>query len=164
MKILYFGGQKSGKTSLAIKKTLETAGTLKPFYVATYLDNYNDSEMKKRIKNHQNERQDDFITIEEGYDLSSIMDENRTYLIDCVSMWILNNMEKSEEVLIFEIQKLLSSSNNIIFIINDVSSGIIPLDKISRKFVDLTGIIGQEIAKACDEVYQINFGIQRKIK
>jgi len=164
MKILYFGGQKSGKTALSIKKTLEISTDKKPYYVATYLDNYNDSEMKSRIEKHQLERRDDFITIEEGLDLFSKMSENETYLIDCVSMWILNNMEKSEKVLIFEIQKLLNSPNNIIFILNDVSSGIIPLDRISRRFVDLTGIIGQEIAKSCNEVYQINYGIQRRIK
>ena len=164
MKVLYFGGQKSGKTSLSIQKSKELARDKKPFYVATYLDNYDDSEMKKRIKNHQIERRDDFITIEEGVDLYSKIGENETYLIDCVSMWILNNMEKSEEVLIFEIQKLMKSKNNIIFILNDVSSGIIPLDKISRRFVDLSGIIGQEIAKSCDEVYQVNYGIQRRIK
>ncbi len=164
MKILYFGGQKSGKTALSIKKTLEITGDKKPFYIATYLDNYNDSEMKKRIQNHQTQRRDDFITIEEGLDLFSKMSENETYLVDCLSMWILNNIEKSEETLILEIQKLLSSTNNIIFILNDVSSGIIPIDKISRKFVDLTGIIGQEITAMCDEVYQVNYGIQRRIK
>jgi len=164
LKILYFGGQKSGKTSLSIVRTKEISRNQKPHYVATYLDNYDDKEMKTRISRHQAERRDDFITIEEGVDLNGILKENQTYLIDCISMWILNNMEKSEEVLISEIQKVMCSRNNIIFIINDVSSGIIPLDKMSRKFVDLTGIIGQEIAKACDEVYQVNYGIQRRIK
>lgn len=164
MKILYFGGQKSGKTSAAITKTLEITADTRPYYVATYLDNYDDAEMKKRILKHQVERCDDFETIEEGMDLNSILEENQTYLIDCVSMWILNNIEKSEEVLISEIQKLMKSKNSIVFIINDVSSGIIPIDKMSRKFVDLTGLIGQEIAKACDEVYQVNYAIQRRIK
>ena len=164
MKILYFGGQKSGKTSLSISKTKEISQNKKPIYVATYLDNYDDKEMKTRIINHQDERRDDFITIEEGLDLNSILEENKTYLIDCISMWILNNIEKSEKVLISEIQQVMKRKNNIVFIINDVSSGIIPIDKISRKFVDLTGIIGQEIAKNCDEVYQVNYGIQRRIK
>ncbi len=164
MKILYFGGQKSGKTSLAIKKTLELSSPQKPYYVATYLDNYDDKEMKKRIKNHKIEREDNFITLEEGVDLSSVVNENGTYLVDCISMWILNNIEKSEKTLTYEIETLMKTQNNIIFIINDVSSGIIPLDKMSRKFVDLTGIVGQVIAKHCDEVYQINYGLQRRIK
>ncbi len=117
MKILYFGGQKSGKTSLSIKKTLEISGEKTPFYIATYLDTYNDSEMKKRIKNHQIERRDDFITIEEGHDVFSKLEDDETYLMDCVSMWILNNMEKEEEVLRYEIQKLLKSKNNMIFMV-----------------------------------------------
>ena len=53
---------------------------------------------------------------------------------------------------------------NIIFILNDVSCGIIPLDKESRRFVDFSGLIGQELAKLCDEVYEVKYGIERRLK
>ena len=62
MKLFYFGGQKSGKTSCASKRALEIALN-KPYYVATYDNSYNDKSMQERIKRHQIERQDDFISL-----------------------------------------------------------------------------------------------------
>jgi adenosylcobinamide kinase/adenosylcobinamide-phosphate guanylyltransferase len=47
---------------------------------------------------------------------------------------------------------------------NDVSSGVIPIDSISREFVDLSGIVGQIVAKNCDEVIKVEYGIENKIK
>jgi len=165
MKILYFGGQKSGKTSLAIKKVLKLSGDKKPYYIATYLDNYDDKQMKKRIKDHQLQRSDDFITIEEGFDLKSAVQKCDTVcLIDCLSMWILNSIERKEEEIFKDIEELMQLENDIVFILNDVSSGVIPIDSISREFVDLSGIVGQIVAKNCDEVIKVEYGIENKIK
>ncbi len=69
MKILYFGGQKSGKSSLAEKKALEIS-TNKPYYIATYDNSYDDKEMKKRVNRHKEQREEKFTTIEEAYDLT----------------------------------------------------------------------------------------------
>jgi adenosylcobinamide kinase/adenosylcobinamide-phosphate guanylyltransferase len=131
--------------------------------VATYLDTYNDKEMQKRILNHKNERQNNFLTLEEGLDLT-VLKEGETYLIDCLSMWILNHLEEDIEVLITQLETLFSKQANMVFILNDVSRGIIPLDKQSRKFVDFSGIIGQVVAKNCDEVYEVCYGIERQLK
>ena len=97
MKIFYFGGQKSGKTKAGIKKALELSKDEKPYYVATYDNSYGDLSMSERINKHIIERKDDFITIEESHDLTKVIKANKTYLIDCVSMWILNNLEEKEE-------------------------------------------------------------------
>lgn len=163
MKVLYFGGQKCGKTAAAIAKSLVLSPHKKPIYVATYLDTYNDEEMQERIINHKNERQNQFVTLEEGFDLT-VLKEGETYLVDCLSMWILNNLDKTKEELISQLQTLLRKDVNVVFILNDVSRGIIPLDKQSRKFVDCSGIVGQVVAQACDEVYDVSFGIVRQIK
>lgn len=163
MKVLYFGGQKCGKTAAAIAKSLVLSPHKKPIYVATYLDTYNDAEMQERISNHKKERENHFITLEEGFDLT-VLKEGETYLVDCLSMWILNNLDKTKEELIAQLQTLLKKDVNVVFILNDVSRGIIPLDKQSRKFVDCSGIVGQVVAQACDEVYDVSFGIVRQIK
>ena len=164
IKIFYFGGQKSGKTNAGIKKALELSKDEKPYYVATYDNSYNDSSMIERINKHIIERKDDFITIEESHDLTKVIKPNKTYLIDCVSMWILNNLEENEEVLKEQLRALFKIDANIIFILNDVSCGVIPFDKESRRFVDFSGILGQELAKLCDEVYEVKYGIEKKLK
>ena len=160
MKILYFGGQKSGKSSLAEKKAL-TLSTEKPTYIATYHDSYADREMQERIAKHQAQREENFITIEEPKDLVKVIKEG-TYLVDCVSMWILNNLD--EEVLLSQLETLSKLDTNIVFVLNEVTSGVIPMDKESRKFVDLTGIIGQKLAQICDEVYEVKFGLEIRHK
>ena len=161
-KILYFGGQKSGKSLLSEKKTLEIAQN-KPFYIATYDNSYYDSEMKNRIEKHQLQRSDKFITIEETRDLPKVIKKGETYLVDCLSMWILNNMDTESE-LFSQIKSLKECDANIVFVLNEVTSGVIPMDKESRKFVDLTGMIGQEIVSVCDEVYEVKFGLEKRLK
>jgi len=162
-KILYYGGQKSGKSLLAEKKTLNLA-TSTPYYIATYNNAYEDKEMQRRISKHQSQRQENFITIEEPLDLTKIITPNNTYLIDCISMWILNTLDKTEEELLSQLSTITQIESNIVFVLNDVTTGVIPMDRESRKFVDRTGIVGQYLSKISDEVYEAKFGIEIKIK
>ena len=164
MKVLYFGGQKSGKTSAASKKTLELAKNTKPYYVATYDNSYNDSSMQDRIDRHLEERVDEFLTIEEPKDLTKVIKNNNTYLVDCISMWLFNNLELSEEILKQQLKDICKIDANIVFVLNDVSCGVIPFDSQSRKFVDFSGLIGQELVKLCDEVYEVKYSISKKLK
>ena len=164
MKVFYFGGQKSGKTKAGIKKALELSKDEKPYYVATYDNSFCDDSMQNRIDKHIIERKEDFITIEEPKDLTKIVEVNKTYLIDCVSMWLFNNLQNSEDSLKQQLQEICKIDANIIFILNDVSCGIIPFDKESRRFVDFSGLIGQELAKLCDEVYEVKYGLERRLK
>lgn len=163
MKILYFGGQKSGKSAMAETKALELA-TQKPIYIATYNNNFGDTEMEQRVTKHQANREAKFITIEEPKDLTKVIKEGGTYLVDCLSMWLLNNITLDENELLAQLNIIKNLNANIIFVLNDVSSGVIPLDNLSRKYVDMSGIIGQFVARFCDEVYEVKMGIEIKIK
>ena len=163
-KIFYFGGQKSGKTKAGSKKALDLAQNSKPYYVATYDNSYGDISMNERINRHISERKDDFICIEEAKDLTKVVESNNTYLIDCVSMWLLNNLLKSEDELKQQLRTICKIDANIIFILNDVSCGVIPIDTESRKFVDFSGLLWQELASLCDEVYEVKYGIERRLK
>ncbi|PLY05304.1 MAG: cobinamide phosphate guanylyltransferase [Arcobacter sp.] len=163
MKILYFGGQKSGKSTLSEAKALELSKN-KPYYIATYDKSFDDKEMNLRVLKHQNQREERFITIEEPLNIVSKIEEGNTYLVDCISMWILNNIENSEEELVKQLEDIKNIDANIVFVLNDVNSGVIPFDKQSREFVDLTGIIGQKLASFCDEVYEVKLGLASRLK
>jgi adenosylcobinamide kinase/adenosylcobinamide-phosphate guanylyltransferase len=164
MFVLYFGGQKSGKSKLAEKKTLQLSKNKKPYYIATYDNSYGDKSMASRIKQHKLQRKNRFKTIEEQNNLVKVIKDKNTYLVDCVSMWLLNNLELKQSKLLKQLKKLSKIDANIVFVLNDVNSGVIPIDKISRKYVDLSGIIGQYLAKICDEVYEVKLGIQKQLK
>jgi adenosylcobinamide kinase/adenosylcobinamide-phosphate guanylyltransferase len=164
MKVLYFGGQKSGKSRLAEKKSLTLTYDKKPHYIATYDNSFNDQEMAERIYTHQWQREDMFESIEEPFDLPMVIEEKGTYLVDCISMWILNTLDMPIKELFEQLEALEKKDANIVFVLNDVSSGVIPMDKESRTFVDRTGIIGQKLAAFCDEVYEVKLGLPIKLK
>ena len=163
-KILYFGGQKSGKSFLAEHKALLLAEDGIPYYIATYDNSYNDTEMQERICKHQNQRQHSFISIEETKYLERAIKLGQTHLIECVSMWILNTLNEHETVLLKQLEHLLSLDANIVFVLNNVTEGVIPFDVESRKYVDRSGVVGQKLAALCDEVYEVKLGLEVRLK
>lgn len=163
MIVLYTGGQKSGKSLLAEGKTLELAKE-KPYYLATA--EVFDEEFKERVKRHLVQRGDAFITIEEPCSLSeAIASCDDAILIDCLTVWI-NNMifYMREEEISTEIEKLLDSGKDIVMVINEVGCGIIPGDKLSRKFADLSGQVAQQVARRADEVHFCSAGLSLRMK
>jgi len=165
MKVLYFGGQKSGKSSLAEAKTLALATTsCLPLYIATYDNSFNDPAMQQRIDHHIDYRKQNFETIEQTRDLPQVIKPGQTHLIDCVSMWIFNNIETSQALLLAELEQVCNIEANIVFVLNDVGNGVIPADPLSRRFVDLSGILGQFIAKQCDQVFEVKYGLTNQLK
>jgi len=162
MKVLYVGGQKSGKSSLAEKKALELA-LKKPYYVATYDKSYSDIEMQRRIQKHLDRRKEQFITVEESLELDRVIEAGESYLVDCLSMWIMNLLEAGKDYETI-LENILQTDANIVFVLNDVSKGIIPENQLSRRYIDHTGVIGQIVAAACDEVYEVVVGLPKKLK
>jgi adenosylcobinamide kinase/adenosylcobinamide-phosphate guanylyltransferase len=162
MKTLFFGGQKSGKSSMAEAYALEHAQDRALYYVATYNAAYNDDEMTKRIAKHRKSRDKRFITLEAPHDIAgAIKDMSGIYLIDCISMWLFNTIESTQEAQCEHIRTLLQQPADMIFVLNDVGSGVIPIEKLSRDFVDRSGIIGQLLAQGCDNVYEVKYGMKR---
>lgn len=142
------GGIKSGKSSYALKlgerfdKKLYIA-TAEPF----------DEEMKKKIALHRKERVNGWDTIEEPINLIHAIEKGVNYdfiLIDCITMWINNLIyyEKDAEKYADELLDFLKVFNtkNIVFVTNEVGLGIVPMDEISRRYVNLLGITNQKIA------------------
>jgi len=79
MIVLYYGGQKSGKSKLAEKKARKIArkNNQKPYYIATYDNSYFDDEMKERVNTHKKQRKNYFHTIEETRDLEKMSLKNQ---------------------------------------------------------------------------------------
>lgn len=164
-KILFIGGVKSGKSLLAEQKILEMADSKTPVYLAT--SECFDAELAKRIQKHQAQRGQGFTTLEEPLNLvDSIPDTPIPVLLECLSMW-LNNMlhhDKNETQIECEIERLIFIPNDLVMVINDVSSGVLPENRLARKYVDLNGRMAQRIASECDEVYHCIAGIATRIK
>lgn len=155
MRIFITGGIKSGKSFYALTRAREKEG--KRGFIATAL--VKDEEMANKIKKHQIERGSDFETIEEPYELSrAVRFADRKYavtVIDCLNMWLMNLMEEKidiEREAANLISTLKSVTTNFIIVSNEVSSGIIPADEVTRRFAEELSILNAEVAKVCDEV------------
>ncbi len=164
MKTLFIGGIKSGKSFLAEQYALKSAKR-KPIYLAT--TEFIDTEMSERIEAHKTQRQDKFSTLEEPLRISKpISESSDLVLVECLSMWI-NNMlyhQKNFSHIKEEIESIMKLDKNVVFVLNDVGSGIIPDNKLAREYVDISGKISQIVARDCDEVFHVIAGIGTKIK
>ena len=80
------GGQRSGKSSYAMKIALERSP--KPTYIAT--SRIWDEEHRKRILRHKSERESGWENLEQEKYLSLEDVNNKVVVIDCVTLWCTN--------------------------------------------------------------------------
>jgi adenosylcobinamide kinase/adenosylcobinamide-phosphate guanylyltransferase len=163
MKVLFTGGQKSGKSTEAEKMAISLA-TSKPYYLAT--SEIMDRELERRVELHKKQREDRFITVEEPLNLSDTINScDDVVLVECLTIWINNMLHYDKRDDIFsELEKVLSLKNDMVFVLNDVGLGIIPENKLAREFIDISGKVGQMVAASCDEVYYVTCGIRSQLK
>ena len=164
MKTLFIGGIKSGKSRLAEAHVLNTPHT-SPLYLAT--SQITDDEMALRIERHKQQRDTRFTTLEEPLHLErALASVNAPVLIECISMWINNMLYHGfdEEAIFQKLKRLLQQDNEIVFVMNDVGSGIIAGNALSRRFADINGTAAQRIAASCNTVYHVIAGIAVRIK
>jgi adenosylcobinamide kinase/adenosylcobinamide-phosphate guanylyltransferase len=163
--ILIGGGARSGKSRYALEKARAIEGTRA--FVAT--GHPSDEEMTARIARHRQERGEEFTTIEEPIELARALQANfDAMVVDCLTLWLSNIMFANKDC-DAEIDALLSAAQSatgtIIFVTNEVGSGIIPTDHaLSREFRDRAGILNQRVAAIAQEVYWMIFGQALKVK
>lgn len=168
--ILVTGGVRSGKSSYA-QRIADSSG-LKVFFIATAEEL--DGDMKKRIKAHKRSRPDGWVTIEEPFKLKnaliSLPSGKKAVIIDCLTLLISNLIQKgrSDDQIINEIKAALKAARAkaevTVIVTNEVGSGIVPLNALSRRFRDLQGKINQIAAKEADRVCLLVSGIPVQVK
>ena len=165
-KILVTGGNRSGKSLFAEELTLSFGK--KPSYLATAINI--DDEMNKRINVHKKRRKNLWYEYESPLNLIETLkktDKDSPILIDCITLW-LNNIfykKKNWRTEVDKFSKFLVNLNQpLILVTNEVGSGLIPINKLSRNFQDASGITNQILASVCDDVYLVVCGIPTKIK
>ncbi len=163
-KIIFItGGVKSGKSSCAVKLA---HGYKRRAFLATAVAF--DDEMKKRIEEHKKRRGDLFETKEEPVYLSKALKSIRNAdvcVVDCITVWMGNLMHynKPEEIDNFK-TVLKDLTFDLIIVSNEVGMGIMPDNRMARRYLDLLGELNREIAEMADSVFLMISGIALKIK
>lgn len=182
--VLITGGARSGKSTYAEKLAKEAKGGV--LYIATSIPF--DDEMKDRVKKHKERRPDNWYTFEGYKDLKQVFCNEKLHfnliLLDCVTIMVTNLMlEQSgdnfdalnnsdidimESEILNEIAEFIDAADKnlktIIFVTNELGSGIVPEYKMARVFRDIAGRVNQYIASRAQEVYMVVCGIPVKIK
>ena len=168
--ILITGGCRSGKSRYALKIAKNIAENNKIF-IATCVAY--DDEMKQRILRHKKERDNSWKTIEEPYSISKAIKNNKSksvIVVDCLTLWVNNLLFKhmDEDNIINKVKELIKvlneSSCPVILVTNEVGSGIVPENDLSRRFRDIAGFANQKIANCADKVYLMVAGIPLTVK
>ncbi|MEW6557754.1 MAG: bifunctional adenosylcobinamide kinase/adenosylcobinamide-phosphate guanylyltransferase [Elusimicrobiota bacterium] len=164
--IFILGGVKSGKSSFALKlvqkrKNVVFAATAIPF----------DFEMQKKIVKHKKSRPQNIKTIEVKNKISEILKENfDTVIIDCLTVFVSNRILSNitERRIIDDIKSTIiavkKKGRSAIIVSNEVGMGIVPKNKLARKFRDILGNINQAVSEIADKVYLMVAGIPVGVK
>jgi adenosylcobinamide kinase / adenosylcobinamide-phosphate guanylyltransferase len=167
--MIYFitGGARSGKSSYAQKLALELSS--EPIYIAT--SRVWDDDYKKRIERHKKDRDSRFISMEEEKFISKLEVENKTIVIDCITLWLTNfftdnknDVEKTLEETKLELNKIFQKNCSLIIVSNEIGMGVHAESESGRKFTDLQGWTNQFIAERADKVFLMVSGIPIQIK
>ena len=159
------GGCRSGKSRYALDYADRHFS--KKIYLATC--EALDEEMAQRIERHKKLRGPEWRTIEEPI---QIVDQIRLHgdrveviLLDCLTLWLSNLLIKWDDDLriIKETERLIDtieqSQTSFLIVSNEAGMGIVPVDPLSRRFRDLSGMANQKMAEAAHTAILMVSGI-----
>ena len=173
MATLILGGARSGKSRYA--ETLAIDSGKQVIYFAT--GQARDEEMAARIFRHQQDRSRYWQTVEEPIHLAAALethaDQNRCLLVDCLTLWLSNILFDEQGQLqeqLFKQQKqwlldtVATLAGQVILVSNEVGLGVVPMDAMSRRFVDEAGRLHQQLAQCCKRVVLVTAGLAQVLK
>jgi len=163
------GGARSGKSAHAEALALKMADRARLVYVATA--EIFDEEMESRIALHRERRGPEWDLVEAPVDLPAAISDNgaagQVLLIDCLSVWATNLLihehdpDAARQDLIEAIGKCKA---RIVLVASETGLGIVPDNRLSRRFRDINGLQNQAVATIADEVFFIAAGLALRIK
>jgi adenosyl cobinamide kinase/adenosyl cobinamide phosphate guanylyltransferase len=154
---LLLGGAAAGKSRLAVRLAGAWGGPV--VIIATAEPR--DEEMAERIRRHREQRPTEWSTVEEPVDLeaalSSVPQEAQA-LVDCLTLWVSNLVERGLPDQDIEDQARKAASlaasrtAGTVAVSNEVGSGVVPANRLTRRYRDVLGRVNAIWAEAADRV------------
>ncbi|MGH8925712.1 MAG: bifunctional adenosylcobinamide kinase/adenosylcobinamide-phosphate guanylyltransferase [Acidimicrobiia bacterium] len=150
---LLVGGARSGKSRAA--ERLAVASGLPVTYLAT--GEPGDAEMAGRIARHRAERPPSWTTVEAPREVARVLaglEGSQFLILDCLTLWLSNLLELDDQS-IFDAAEHIASDLATRFlasavVTNEVGSGIVPGDPITRRYRDLLGQVNGIFRRTAD--------------
>ena len=150
---LLLGGARSGKSALAERLAARWDGPVTVVVTAQARD----AEMAERIRRHRAQRPAGWQTIEEPLDLEAALAKapaEAQVVLDCLTLWVSNLVEQGltdEQVGQLARSAAAAAAARAaptVVVSNEVGSGIVPADPLSRRYRDLLGQVNAVWAAA----------------
>jgi len=156
--IVLLGGARSGKSAFAVR--LARAEGAPVTFLAT--GEAGDEEMAERIRLHRAERPEDWTTVEVPLELHSAIarvPEGDTLVIDCLSLWVANVLERDgEERLEDAVVGAAARSGLTVAVSNEVGLGIVAVTPLGRRYRDELGRVNATWVDASQRAYLVVAG------
>ena len=125
--------------------------------------------MRERAAHHRRERGDRWRTLEEPFEVATLVRElSGIVVVDSLTLWLSNWMSRDEEFVERQIDLLCSafrdSTSHIRAITNEVGSSIVPDNPLARRFRDWSGLLNQRVAAVAESVVLMVCGIPIRVK
>ena len=181
MRELIIGGARSGKSTLAEKRALESG--LRVIYVATA--QALDGEMQRRIAVHQARRPADWGLVEAPLNLAAALQQHAApdvcLLVDCLTLWLSNLLFAGVAATQAEAGQMIDCPlfsgqtqalvtilpqlpGRVILVSNEVGWGVVPMAAVSRLFADEQGRLNQRVAAVCEKATLVAAGLPVVLK
>lgn len=160
------GGAASGKSEWAENFILSSG--LKVAYLAT--GRAEDDETRFRVDVHKARRDERWMTIEEPLDLASplaTLAPDTPVLIDCATMWLSNQMMADADIAVAT-ENLLKALHSCpapwVIVSNEVGHGIVPDNKLARRFREAQGRLNIALARQAELAVMVVAGLPQVLK
>jgi adenosyl cobinamide kinase/adenosyl cobinamide phosphate guanylyltransferase len=155
VKTLVLGGARSGKSLVAERLALQSAGAIT--YVAT-VRLADDDDLARRVAAHRARRPAEWTTIECDDDLPGVLASTTgTVLVDSLGPWLaaLPGMRCDLASLIAAVR---AREGDTIIVSEEVGLSVHPESPLGREFRDALGTLNQAVADECDRVLLVVAG------
>ena len=191
---LVLGGTRSGKSTHALARIRELAGTAPVAYLATVLTpTISDPELDDRIRRHRLARPASWPTIDVGLDLPAAVaaaGAEQPILLDGLTLWLsaladvtfapqtanaANPAARSRDPhtridalldgpVRDGLEALVDHGGPVVVVSDEIGLGMVPMDAHARAFRDLQGIVHQRLAALAHEVVLVVAGLPMTLK
>lgn len=180
--VLILGGARSGKSAYAERLAGAWAARRGAEQVFVATAQALDAEMADRIARHRAERGARWRTVEAPRELTAALRReaapNRVVLVDCLTLWLSNEMLAQEErgtppmeaEAALEaryaglIEALSAAEGLIVAVSNEVGYGLAPTNALGRAFRDAQGRLNQRVAAVADHAALVAAGLPLTLK
>lgn len=167
--IFLTGPVRSGKSRRAVELARAWGGDV--VFVATYRPHNDDAEMMARVGRHRRERPA-WRTLEAPDNVAAALAELQPVpsgvVLDCLTLWLSDRMERDDAAICAEwqglLESLLAGAAPAIIVGNEIGWSPVPGSPELRRFRDLAGTLAQRTAAMAAEAWLMVAGCPVRLK